>query len=180
MAGLSGVLLIIFALNLNAQPTVEIAGTIGASLVDEVQFAGQEPVDWNKTMSGYNLQAYLLKVGPLQIGAEVGYRYLFWYDISLTQFGFSGGTTTRNVDAMHYMAMGRFNPPGNDNIFVEGGLGVYAFDGFTDLAVAIGGGYKIGLAADLYLPLKVRIDYILDSDAPVIPVGLSGGLGYSF
>lgn len=166
-------IIIVFLLSfssLNAQ-MLSAFGTIGGTFVDEEAWAGQEPRDWNNTMSGFHLQAHFLNVSKLHIGAEVGYTYLFWYDIVIIS------PVTRQVDAWRVLALAQVDLAAG--LFLEAGAGVYLFEDFTDPTVAFGLGYLIDIPGPLSIPLKARADIILDSDATLVPLGLSAGLRFN-
>lgn len=154
-----------------AQQSIEVYGGVGLTATDAESWAGTGLIDWNQTMSeGYG-QIFLLERDGVRIGAEVGYQYLLWYQLSVTGF-----TVDRNVDA--YRAMGVVRTPLTPSTFAEATAGIYTFDGFTDLAIGGALGGHIPVSERLSIPVKLRVGTIFDADASMVPIGLAAGVAY--
>lgn len=158
-----------------AQWRVQANGFIGYTLVDEAGFAGSEPNSWEKTMSGFDFRGLYQITEKLAAGLEYGYTYLMWYEITLP-FAESTIYRGRDIDATKVMVFGQYNLP--KQWFSELGWGGYFFEDFTNLAVFVGIGYNIPVLENLYIPVKIRGDWILDSDASLLPLGLNAGVEY--
>lgn len=156
-----------------SQKSVEAYGAIGGTAVDVEKWAGLSPNDWGTGMSGWSLQAFLVGNDVIAGGLEYGYSYLMWYTFNDGNFNIE-----RNVEANRIMLMGRLFP--NKSFLTEFGLGLYLFDGFSDFSVAGGIGYKFNITDQLSIPIKIRVDAVLDPEAFLLPIGINGGVAYRF
>ncbi len=154
----------------SAQVTLELHGVLGYNQVDVDAWAGTTAVDWNQFTSGGYAQLFFVGASVVSFGVEAGYHYLLFYQIRLT-----GRVRDRNVDANRVMGVARFSL-GGGSVFAEAAAGAYLFDFGSDLAVAGALGTRIRVGPKVSIPLKVRADAILDSDATMIPVTVSAGL----
>lgn len=161
-----------------SQRSVHALASVGYSAVDEGAFTHDTAYNWSKTMSGLHVQALLGTVGAVNVGAEFGYGYLFWYEVRRAPAcdACAPGYSSRDVDAYRLMVMGRMSL--DRNWFAEFGFGPYFFGEFTDLAIAGGLGYALPLSSTVQLPLKARGDLISDADANLFTLGISAGISY--
>lgn len=157
----------------SAQQSVEVYGDIGFTGMDAESWAGSALMDWDQFMSGMHAQLYVAEYGDVRIGAELGYRYLLWYQIQ------SGGfPVDRNVDA--YTAMAVLRTPFTPVVFGEVSAGFYAFGDFVDPAIGAAVGGRIPLTERWSVPVKLRVGTVFDADANMVPLGLSLGVAYEF
>ena len=158
-----------------AQKSVEVYGFAGYSFVDEEQWAGTgfDIREFDKFSSGYYLQVFPYANEVVSLGLEYGYAYLFYYTF-FNEFT----TVERNVDATRLLAVARLFP---DRAFIiEGGLGYYFFDGFSDFTIAVAAGYRFQVSDRFSIPVKFRNDLIFDSSANIFQSGIDVGVSYGF
>ena len=167
--------LLIFSLSsaIAQQRTVEVYGFAGYTGVDPEEWAGTRLNDWDQFASGWYIQVFPYSNEIVSLGLEYGYSYLLFYT-----FPFTTTLSERNIDANRLLAMARLFP--ERNLIIEGGLGMYFFEDFTNLGLALAGGYRIPLAQSWSLPIKFRTNFIFDSDASIIQPGLDIGVSYGF
>ncbi|MEP5613764.1 MAG: hypothetical protein ABJP45_16040 [Cyclobacteriaceae bacterium] len=156
-----------------AQRSLEVYGAAGSTLVDAEKLAGIPLADWETFASGYSLQAFFVGSDFISVGAEYGYTYLLFYTAVF------GSTFIENeVEASRAMLMVRLHP--KENLFIEGAVGAYFFDGATDTTIGIGAGYKFKLNENFSVPIKLRTDLVFTENTPTVPLTLNAGLAYSF
>ena len=153
----------------SAQVTLELHGAIGYNQVQVDSWAGQSAVDWNQFTSGAYAQLFFGGTPAVSFGIEAGYQYLLFYQIRILS------VVDRNVEANRVMGVARFSL-GDGSVFAEAAAGAYLFEGGNDLAAAAALGTKISVSPKLSIPLKVRVDAILDSDATMVPITISAGV----
>jgi hypothetical protein len=155
--------------------SLEGAFALGYTVVDMDGWARNTNYDWGQfawrgTVAGYRW------MGPkVQLGVEGGTNYFFWYTYR-TYSGYESSAV--DVDAWHVMAMGRVYL--SPRVFAEVGGGYFFFSDFSDPGVVAGLGYRIPVSERLSVPIKARAGMVLDSDANVIPLTLSGGITLDF
>ncbi|MEM9675536.1 MAG: hypothetical protein ACFB15_13475 [Cyclobacteriaceae bacterium] len=159
-------------IDLSAQWKAQVMGSLGYSIVDLEEWAGREPMDWNETLSGFNLRGSYAIYDNVEVGLEYGYNYLFWYQIRLP-FGEQTITRIRDVDATYLMAVSRFGL--SERFFVEAGLGSYFFAEFSSFAFMTAVGYTIDLGEKFSIPVMLRSDFTSD----VTGLALNAGLRYN-
>jgi hypothetical protein len=152
-----------------AQSTAEVNFGLGYSIVNLDEWSGGSLSDWNQMMYQGNAQVYFARLGNLQIGAEAGYTYFFWYD--RYDYGL------HEPNALHFSAVARLKLGGN--LFFDFGAGAYLFSGWTDFGALGELGYMIKVSPKLSVPIKVRTTVILDNPI-LIPVSVSAGILYHF
>jgi len=159
-----------------AQNSVEINFGLGYSVVNVERWADDDPWDWNQMLYQGNGQVYFARLGSLQVGAEAGYEYYFWYTLR-----YSSGSyyyyRTYEPHATHFSAVARLKLGGK--LFFDFGAGAYIFSGWTDFGAMGELGYMIKVSPKLSVPIKVRTTVILDNPI-LIPVSVSAGLLYHF
>jgi len=158
-----------------SQRSVEVYGFAGYSGVDAQEWAGTGfPLrEYDQFASGYYLQVFPYANETFALGLEYGYSYLLYYNFRNT---FT--TVERNVDATRLLGMIRLFP--ERKIILEGGLGWYFFEDFSDFSIALAGGYRIDINDMFAVPIKLRTNLIFDTDASIIQPGLDVGLAYKF
>jgi hypothetical protein len=161
---------------LSAQRSIELFAGGGVTAGDVGSWAGYPAYDWNETLYDGHAQFLLGGAGGLRFGIEVGYSYLMWYSFNDCPGCPSPTHIERDVSSSRAMAVARFESP--TRIFIEVAGGVQHFDDFTDLGGFAGLGYRIPLAGNLELPIKLRAGVILDSDQNLYPIALSAGLSW--
>lgn len=159
--------------SLLGQRSVEVYGSVGYTGVDAEEWAGTTLNDWDQFASGWYLQVFPYSNDIISLGIEYGYSYLLFYTFNDSFFNIS-----RDVDATRLMAMARLFP--DRNLIIEGGLGLYFFDGFSNVALGAGVGYRVDLPNNFSIPIKFRTNFIFDQDASIIQPGLDAGVSYSF
>jgi hypothetical protein len=118
-----------------------------------------------------NGQVYFAKLGKLQVGAEAGYEYYFWYSVPAVGYSWY---YTYEPRAAHVSVVGRMDLGGN--FFVDFGGGAYFFSGgYTNIGITGALGYMIKVSDKLSVPIKVRSTVILE-DPMLIPIGVSAGI----
>lgn len=160
----------------SAQITGEIHGSFGITSVDVGAWAGVDPADSDQANGGAHAQLFFGDATGREtvLGVEVGYEYLFYYEVT-------EGTELRDegVDSFRAMLVGRL-PVGGGDLFLEGAAGGYIGSGFTSPAVGVGFGMAIPVGPGVQIPLRLRGDAIFNSDAIAVPVMASGGLSIAF
>ncbi len=166
---------------LNAFPAVAAAqtriaglGGMGYTAVNKEKWTGHSTLnDWNQALYLVNGQVLFGLPGKkVSVGAEAGYDYFLWYKIPLTSGGYE-------YDVSAYHVLGVLNAQLSGGNFVEVAAGPHFFDGFTDIGVYGAVGHRFRVGERLVMPVKVRAGAVLDSDAPLLPVGLLVGLEYT-
>ena len=155
----------------SAQPIFEIEAGGGYTIVDveAVGFAeGGFAEDWSQP--SYRLAARaLFNQGPgPRFGAEVGYQYLYWYQVRIP-FGIQPIRREYDVTAASAMGLLRL---GGEAAVVDLGAGLaFLDDPVAVLSVAVG--WEV---ADRVV-VKLRADGML-AEEPTIPLGIA--VGYAF
>ena len=153
----------------SAQITAEINLGLGISIVSLEKWYGGTVIDWNKMMFGGEAQVYFAKLGKLNVGAEGGYTYHFWYTVPS---GYSW-VYTYEPTSFNFGAVARMDLP--KNFFVDFGVGLHFFSGdFTRVAVMGEGGYMFKLNEKMSIPVKIRTTIIV-GDPILIPIRASVG-----
>lgn len=155
-----------------AQNAYEADVGVGYTSVNRAGWLGYSPTEWNETDIPGDVQAFLLHVGPVALGAEVGYQRFFWY---LEPNGY-GGYRGADISAWHVSALARIGLA--YGLFAETGAGIQFFPGGTDASVTGSLGYMITVSKNFLVPIKLRADLVLDKDANMLPFGLTVGLAY--
>lgn len=154
-----------------SQLSIEAYSTVGYSSMDVEKWFGQSLEDWGQVVYGGYVQGFYSLSDELAMGAEVGYVEYFW----LTRRNpFGSGIQEFHFSASRIFLLGRYHF--SDNGFIEGGLGNNFFDGFSVFTVAIAAGYKIPVSDQLFIPLKIRTDFL--SGESITPITLSFGVSY--
>ncbi len=162
-----------FSARLSAQTAFEADAGAGYSFVDQTAWVGITPNSWSQTSGAGDIEALLLHAGPAAFGAEAGYQYFFSYEIPNGYGGYRGV----DVSAWHVSALARLGL--GLGFFTEAGVGAQFFSAGTDLSVTGDLGYTIPLGKKLAVPVKVRVDAVLDSDTTLVPLVLTVGLMYT-
>ncbi|MEM7415835.1 MAG: hypothetical protein AAF389_10095 [Gemmatimonadota bacterium] len=155
-----------------AQLTVEVHGSFGITNVHITGFSGSDVLDSDKATSGAHAQLFFgnaVERAPI-LGVELGYQYLFFYE-----FAQGANAIEQGVDAVRAMVVGRV-PLGGGEIWAEGAAGAYRVEGSTSAAVGAGVAMTIRVAPTVQIPLRLRTDVVLDSNATIVPVMASMGL----
>jgi len=177
IVGLSAAMLVAVAPRpARAQVTLEAHGGAGYASVKMSDWAGGGLNDWQQTSYVGYAQVFFAKAGSVALGAEVGNQYFFWYEVAVP-YGISTIYYEYGVQATRVMAVARFQ--GKGNVFAEVGLGAHLFDGFTDGGLAGAVGYKIPVGGKISIPIKLRADFVNDSDTKLTTISATAGLSYS-
>jgi hypothetical protein len=154
----------------NAQPPavrpilIEAEGHLGYSAVDVERWARSKPYDWTQATSGGSLRLLIPASRRAYVGIEYGSHYLFWYEKELSY----GGYSEYDVESQHVNAIVRL--AASPNLDIDIGTGLHFIDDFTDVGLHIGANYRLFDRPRFSIPLGIRIDPVLDSDAAIVPM----------
>lgn len=179
IAALALSLSLVTAASMRAQTgmELEITGNAGYTAVDVDKWAGQGAWDWAQFASGGSAKLFFKSVPAGKIGVELGSRYLMWYEFR-QPFGSSYVYPQYDVTAMHAALLFRMTlVPGTS---FDVGAGVYAFDGGTDGALQLAVSRAFFRGPKFSIPIGLRFDQIIDSDAPMSVIGATAGIGVKF
>ena len=157
------------------QRSIEVHVGIGYTSVGLEAWAGTNPIDWNQTMYQIDAQYFFSQFGNLSVRVKFGYQYFFWYEI-IIPFGSTSLRRTREADANQLMAVSRYKF--SDKLYADIGLGTNSFEGGTDIGLSGALGYRFQVNQELTIPVKFKTGLILDSDANLLPLGITIGFAY--
>jgi hypothetical protein len=139
-------------------------------------WSGGYAYDWSQFTWRANAAVFLGLGRRARIGAEVGHDYFLWYTVA-TGYGYQ--SEAREATAWHVMAVGRLYL--SRRMFAEVGGGYYFFSAdFSDPGIVAGLGYHVPVGRRLSVPIKARVTMVLDKDATLVPLTLSGGIALDF
>lgn len=156
--------------------SLEITGSAGYTQVDADKWAGTSANDWTQFASGFSAKLFLKGTPGGKIGIEAGWQYLMWYQIN-NPFA-PPPYLERDVSASHYTLLYRFTALPTVNLDL--GAGVYMFDGFNDVALHFAASKNLFPGPKLSIPVGIRVDPILDSEAKMVPISAFAGVGIKF
>ncbi len=149
----------------------------GYTGVDLDEWVGTSLWNWDQANYGGHVQIFFLKAGPVTAGLQLGYQTLFWYE-TRSDAGFSSPIYRQYwPGSTQIMIIGQTGT--EKGWFSEFGVGGYSGESISGLAVAGGGGYRIGLKGGFGIPLKVRIDALF-AEQPMLVSTFFAGLSYRF
>ena len=158
------------------QSMLSVNGSIGYTSVDKNNWSGYSTLnDWGQFMSEGYAQYYFHEFRKINIGVEAGYQYFFWYEYEYYD-GYYRNYYEYNVKCWRIMGMAR-NDVGT-NLFTEFGLGLYMFDGYTDMGITGSLGYEININQQMSVPVKFRAAMVFDDAANMSVFGISIGFTY--
>jgi hypothetical protein len=150
---------------------LELTAGAGTTIVDVDAWAGTVANDWGTVAYQGTARLFFLSMGRARIGAEVSYRYYFWYNY------FPGGTSYPyefEVSGAQLSAVARF--PLGARASLDAGLGVYDFEDSSEFGAHAALGYHVPLSPTMTLPIQVRADYVI-TDPSLIPITVNAGIG---
>jgi hypothetical protein len=151
--------------------TVEVIGGGGATILDEKKWSGQTQLnDWSGGNYRYGGRVFF-PVGQISVGAEVQHVYAYWYKL-----GSSYSYAERALEPTLVGGVARWSL--RSQWRADLGAAAYVFDDFTDYGINGSIGYFVRLGEQWELPIQVRLDYIMDSTTPVIPMSVTIGLSH--
>lgn len=153
----------------HGQRTVELVGGAGYTAVDLEAFYEGSLEEWNQAWYGGHLLVVPFALGPIGVGAEVGWQFLAWFD-----YNSLGTRITRELGALSIM--GALRVPLSEVFFSELTAGVFMFDEFTDPAVGAALGGRIPVSPAWSIPVKVRANIVLDENTNFVPIALELGV----
>jgi hypothetical protein len=158
-----------------AQRSVEVHVGGGHTMVDVQQASGQSGSvrAEEQGMFQWFVRVLLLPVGRATLGAEAGYRYLYYYEVPSPPFGF----VSRDI-APTFVA-GVLKLPLAAGLALEAGGGMHFYEESSSLGVFGAAGYDLRIGSRLAIPLRARADFLME-DPTVIPVGATMGLALRF
>ncbi|MBL6950539.1 MAG: hypothetical protein ISR57_07850 [Bacteroidales bacterium] len=179
--------------NTQGQMIVEVSGGAGYSFMNVEAWTGYNPDsyindikldDWSQLMYQVYLQFYPLNFfGRLAIGVEGGYQNYLSYDLKERYDDGSGQGWKKRYREDRYsawrvliLARGYIVK----GFFAEVGGGMYFVRDYIEWGGEVSLGYEIKLTKNLYLPIKVRTEFIFDSDGNIIAPGATFGLAFHF
>jgi hypothetical protein len=158
-----------------AQRAVELHVGGGYTVVDVQRASGQsdEVEEEDQGMFQVFGRFFFMPVGRAMLGAEAGYRYLYYYEVPYPPFDYlSRDVATTHVAGLLRLPLARW-------LAVEGGAGLFFSEDGTSLGVFGAAGFDLPLAQRLSLPIRARIDLLME-DPVVIPFGATIGAAYRF
>ena len=159
------------------QNMLVVNGGIGYTSVDINNWSGYSTLnDWEELMFQGYAQYYFHELRRINIGVEAGYQYFFWYVYEYEYYDGYYSYYKYNVECWRIMALARTDI--GTKLFTEFGLGLYMFDGFTDLGITGSLGYEIEINEQLSVPLKLRTTMVFHGKANLAVLGMSIGLAY--
>ncbi len=147
--------------------TFEIQGLLGISFLDFEKWGIGDPLNYNKMLFQPCVQAFFIRTGKLQIGAEGGYSHYFWYEYIVGE--------RQKWDSYRALLLARVNI--DRKWFVTFGSG-YLFDQ-EEYEIMGEFGYKLPLSRNINIPIKVRGDLIFHSPI-LVPLGISLGISFGY
>ncbi len=152
-------------------PILEVIGGGGYTFVNNDAWAGSSALDWSNGNYRVGVRAFLPTRGRLQLGAEVAYQDLYWYQLDATW-----SYAERSFEPTIVGAVGRLSLQGN--MALDFGVAMYKFSGFTDFGPNVALGYFIPIGSRTSIPVQARLDYISDKDGAAVPLQLTAGISY--
>jgi len=184
--------------SMQGQMILEVGGGAGYSIMDVEAWTGYSKNsysasygsysvggrldDWSQLMYQGYIQFYPLNFrNRLAIGVEGGYQHYLSYDIKQKIDDHSGLGFTRKHEYDNYSAWRLLIVARGylvKGLFAEVGGGMYFIRDYIEMGCEASLGYEIKLSETLYLPIKLRTDFVFDSEGNIIAPGATVGLAF--
>lgn len=155
----------------------EVTAGGGYTLVDpeavvaEDEIAGSGATDWGLGNYGLSAQYFLSAIDSVTFGGEIGYQYLYWYDVRIP-FGTTPIFRGYEVDTIRFAAIARLM--NRQPLSVDLGVEFNIIDGLT-LGALASANVAIPLSPTTELPIKFRVD-LFDYIEPTAVFSLNVGV----
>ncbi len=158
-----------------AQRAVELHVGGGYTIVDVQKASGQSGEVRAEEQGMYQVYGrfFFMPVGRAMLGAEAGYRYLYYYEVPYAPFGY----LSRDIAPTH--VAGLLKLPLAGGLAVEGGAGLFFYEEGSSLGIFGAAGYDVPIIRQVSLPIRVRMDLLIE-DPAAIPVGATVGAAFRF
>jgi hypothetical protein len=158
--------------------TLRLNAGVGYTVIDLPTALGWDEQyfeDWSELDIKGNVQGLFMDLGPITLGAELGYNRLYYYYVRVPYLP-SPLIYEKSVGPVSLSILGAFEV--FSNFFVQAVLGPYFFDDGVTIGIGTSAMYVIPIRENMGIPVAAYADVVFGDGTP-IAVGLTAGLQYT-